>query len=77
MAHAKAVVDLCRLAGQPQMAAGFLEQNASLEAVRAALLEARAKSDPDISAAHSQPGPGSVAKPWGDVIARTFKRKGQ
>ena len=77
MAHAKAVVDLCRLAGQPQMAADFLEQNASLEAVRAALLEARAKSDPDISAAHPQPGPGSVAKPWGDVIARTFKRKGQ
>lgn len=76
MAYAKAVVDLCRLAGQPQMAAGFLEQNASLEAVRAALLEARAKSDPDISAAHPQPGPGSVAKPWGDVIARTFKRKG-
>ena len=77
MAQAKAVVDLCRLAGQPQMAAGFLEQNASLGAVRAALLEARAKSDPDISAAHPQPGPGSIAKPWGDVIARTFKRKGQ
>ena len=77
MAHAKAVVDLCRLAGQPQMAAGFLEQNTSLEAARAALLDARAKSDPDISAAHPQPGPGSVAKPWGDVIARTFKRKGQ
>ena len=76
MAQAKAVVDLYRLAGQPQMAAGFLEQNTSLEAVRAALLEARAKADPDISAAHPQPGPGSVAKPWGDVIARTFKRKG-
>lgn len=76
IAHAKAVVDLCRLAGQPQMAADFLEQDASLEAVRADLLEARAKSDPDISAAHPQPGPGSVAKPWGDVIARTFKRKG-
>lgn len=76
MAHAKAVVDLCRLAGQPQMAAGFLEQVSSLDAVRAALLEARAKSDPDISAAHPQPGPGAVAKPWGDVIARTFKRKG-
>jgi hypothetical protein len=59
------------------MAAAFLEQNTSLEAVRAALLEARAKSEPDISAAHPQPGSGSVAKPWGDVIARTFKRKGQ
>jgi len=77
MAHAKAVVDLCRLAGQAQLAAGFLEKNTSLEAVRAALLDARAKSDPDISAAHPQPGSGSVAKPWGDVIARTFKRKGQ
>lgn len=77
MAHAKAVVDLCRLAGQPQMAAGFLERETNLEAVRAALLQARAKSDPDISAVHPQPGPGAVAKPWGDVIARTFKPKGQ
>ena len=77
MAHARAVVDLCRLAGQPQMAAGFLEKEASLDAVRAALIEARAKSDPDISANHPQPGPGPAAKPWGDVIARTFKRKGQ
>ncbi|MCA0871370.1 Clp protease ClpP [Seohaeicola saemankumensis] len=77
MAHAKAVVDLCRLAGQPQMAAGFLETETSLDAVRAALLDVRAKSDPDISASHPQPGPGPAAKPWGDVIARTFKRKGQ
>ena len=77
MAHAKAVVDLCRLAGQPQMAAGFLEKEASLEVVRAALIEARAKSDPDISANHPQPGPGPAAKPWGEVIARPFKRKGQ
>lgn len=77
MAHARAVVDLCRLAGQPQMAAGFLEKEASLEAVRAALIEARAKTDPDISANHPQPGPGPAAKPWGDVIARTFKRKGK
>ena len=77
MAQAKAVVDLCGLAGQPQMAAGFLEQDSSLEAVRATLLEARANSEPDISATHPQPGPGPAAKPWGDVIARTFKRKGQ
>lgn len=77
MAHARAVVDLCRLAGQPQMAAGFLEKEASFEAVRATLIEARAKSDPDISANHPQPGPGPAAKPWGDVIARTFKRKGK
>lgn len=76
LAHAKAVVDLCRLAGQPQMAAGFLEREICLDDVRKALLEARATADPEITAAHPQPGPGSAAKPWGDVIARTFKRKG-
>lgn len=76
LAHAKAVVDLCRLAGQPQMAAGFLEKDASLDLVRTALIEARANSEPVISASHPQPGPGPTAKPWGDVIARTFKRKG-
>ena len=76
MAHAKAVVDLCRLAGQPQKAAGFLETEASLDAVRKALIEARASADPDIAATHPQPGPGPAARPWGEVIARTFKRKG-
>lgn len=76
MAHAKAVVDLCRLAGQPQKAAGFLEAEASLDAVRKALIEARANADPDIAATHPQPGPGPAARPWGEVIARTFKRKG-
>lgn len=76
LAHAKAVVDLCRLAGQPQMAAGFLEREICLDDVRKALLETRAKADPEITAAHPQPGPGSAARPWGDVIARTFKRKG-
>lgn len=76
MAHAKAVVDLCRLAGQPQKAAGFLEAEASLDAVRKALIEARATADPDIAATHPQPGPGPAARPWGEVIARTFKRKG-
>jgi ATP-dependent protease ClpP protease subunit len=76
MAHAKAVVDLCRLAGQPQKAAGFLEAEANLDAVRKALIEARATADPDIAATHPQPGPGPAARPWGEVIARTFKRKG-
>jgi ATP-dependent protease ClpP protease subunit len=75
MAHARAVLDLCRLAGQPQMAAGFLEKETSLEAVRKALLETRARTEPEITAAHPQPGPGPAARPWGDVIARTFKRK--
>ena len=76
MAYAKTVVDLCRLAGQPQMAAGFLEAEISLEDIRKALIDARAAADPDISAAHPQPGPAPQAKPWGDVINRTFKRKG-
>lgn len=76
MAHARAVVDLCRLAGQPQVAGRFLERDTSLDDVRAALLAARADAAPDISAAHPQPGRPSGARPWGDVIARTFKRKG-
>jgi ATP-dependent protease ClpP protease subunit len=76
MAHARAVVDLCRLAGQPQMAGRFLERDAGLEEVRAALLALRAETEPDISAAHPQPGRPSGARPWGDVIARTFRLKG-
>ena len=76
MAHASAVVDLCRLAGQPQMAGRFLERDAGLDEVRAALLATRAETEPDISAAHPQPGRPSGARPWGDVIARTFRLKG-
>ncbi|MEC3862351.1 head maturation protease, ClpP-related [Mesobacterium sp. TK19101] len=76
MAYAKTVVDLCRLAGQPQMAAGFLEAETDLEDIRKSLIDARAAVDPDISSTHPQPGPAPQAKPWGDVIARTFKRKG-
>ena len=76
MTYAKTVVDLCRLSGQPQMAAGFLNSEASLEDIRKALIDARAANDPDISSTHPQPGPAPQAKPWGDVIARTFKRKG-
>ena len=47
--HARAVIDLCRLAGQPQMAGRFLEQDASLEEVRAALLAAKAEAEPEIA----------------------------
>ena len=72
-AHARTVVDLCRLAGQPQLAAGFLAEEASLDEVRKALLDARADAEPEISASHPQPGPGREARPWGDVIARTFR----
>ena len=47
-----------------------------LDDVRAALLATRAEAVPDISAAHPQPGRPSGARPWGDVIARTFHLKG-
>ena len=76
MAYAKVVVDLCRLAGQPQMAASFLTAETSLEDIRKTLIDAKAASEPDISSTHPQPGSAPQAKPWGDVIARTFKRKG-
>ena len=76
IAHARAVIDLCRLAGQPQMAGRFLEEDASLDAVRAKLLAAKAEATPPITSHHPQPGPNPTARPWGDVIARTFKLKG-
>ena len=76
MDYARAVVDLCRLAGQPQMAAGFLEREVPLDEVRAALLTARAEADPEITAHHPQPGKGVQARPWADIINRTFKCKG-
>jgi len=49
IAHARAVIDLCRLAGQPQMAGRFLEEDASLDQVRAKLLAARADAEPQIT----------------------------
>ena len=76
LTHARAVVDLCRLAGQPQMAGRFLERDTGIDDIRAALLAIRAETEPDISAAHPQPGRPSGARPWGDVIARTFRLKG-
>jgi hypothetical protein len=76
IAHARAVIDLCRLAGQPQMAGRFLEEDAGLDAVRAQLLAAKAQTEPQINPHHPQPGRSSTIRPWGDVIARTFKLKG-
>jgi hypothetical protein len=73
LAHARAVVDLCRLAGKPEMAAGFLAEDADLDAVRAALLAARTEDAPEIDPRHAQPGRKPVASPWGEVIARTFR----
>jgi ATP-dependent Clp endopeptidase proteolytic subunit ClpP len=77
MAHARAVIDLCRLAGQPQMAGRFLEGDASLDAVRSRLLAAKVEATPEITlSAHPQPGRAASLHPWGEVIARTFKTKG-
>jgi enoyl-CoA hydratase/carnithine racemase len=76
IAHARAVIDLCHLAGQPQMAGRFLEAEQDLDQVRTALLAAKAEAEPEIAAHHPQPGRSSSARPWGDVIARTFRLKG-
>lgn len=74
--HARAVIDLCRLAGQPQMAGRFLEEDVGLDEVRNRLLAAKAENTPDITAAHAKPGRAATTNPWGDVIARTFRQKG-
>jgi ATP-dependent protease ClpP protease subunit len=76
IAHARAVVDLCRLAGQPRMAGRFLEADLSLDEVRAALLAARAEAEPEIAGHHAQPGRQSSTRPWGEIVARTFRPKG-
>ncbi|WP_375697538.1 head maturation protease, ClpP-related [Pseudophaeobacter sp. TrK17] len=77
IAHARAVIDLCRLAGQPQMAGCLLEEDVSLDEVRSRLLSAKVENTPDIiTAAHAQPGQAATTQSWGDVIARTFKTKG-
>ena len=76
IAHARAVIDLCRLAGQPQMAGRFLEEDIGLDEVRTRLLAAKAEASPDISAAHAQPGRAATTQSWGEVIARTFRQKG-
>ena len=76
IAHARAVIDLCRLARQPQMAGRFLEQDTPLDEIRAALLDAKAEAEPEITPHHPQPGRSSAARPWGEIVARTFKLKG-
>lgn len=78
LGYARAVTELCALAGQPGRSHEFLGQATPLDAVRAALLEARAQADDDtlidghrnarvISAPPADRG-------WGDVIARMFPR---
>ena len=59
------------------MAGRFLEQDASLEEVRAALLAAKAEAEPRRSRPiNPQPGRSSAARPWGEIVARTFNLKG-
>ncbi len=74
--HARAVVDLCRLAGQPQMAGRFLEQDASLDEVRTRLLALKSEAEPEIAAHRPQPGRTTTARPWSEIVAHTFKLKG-
>jgi hypothetical protein len=76
MSHARAVIDLCRLAGQPQMAGRFLEEDVGLDVARNRLLAARAEATSNITSAHPQPGHAVATNPWGEVIARTFRQKG-
>ena len=37
---------------------------------------AKAEAEPEIAPHHPQPGRSSAARPWGEVVARTFKLKG-
>jgi ATP-dependent Clp protease, protease subunit len=74
--HARAVIDLCRLAGQPQLAGRFLDGDSSLEEVRATLLAAKTAAEPEIAPHHPQPGRSTAARPWGEIVARTFKLRG-
>jgi len=37
---------------------------------------AKAEAAPQINPHHPQPGRRSTTRPWGDVIARTFRQKG-
>ena len=53
MAQARAVVDLCTLAGLPQMASRFLADATPLEDVRTALLNARAAAGAEIDPQHT------------------------
>jgi hypothetical protein len=76
LAEARAVVDLCALAGQPARAGAFLAAGTPLDEIRTALLAARVGAEPELDSRHPQPGRPADARPWGEVIARTFRRKG-
>jgi len=58
------------------MAGRLLEDDASLDQVRAkSFWPPKPKSEPQITSPTRNPGP-NPTRPWGDVIARTFKLKG-
>jgi len=44
--------------------------------VRTSLLDAKVEATQQITSHHSQPGRPESMRPWGDVIAQTFKLKG-
>jgi hypothetical protein len=88
--HAEAgmIVDLCMLAGRPELTAGFLGEKKSANQVRKELMAAKAKSQDGqelntgiMPGADTGAKPGSnsqgKAKPWGEVLsALGFKKRG-
>ena len=53
-----------------------LRPGTTLDEVRAALLADRADATPEVTALHPQPSRSADSRPWGEVIARTFKSRG-
>ena len=75
-ASALEIVELCTLAGFPQMAAGFLREGQGADAVRAALMTARAAEDAK-TAIHTARPPRQAASPaasWDRHIDRINSR---
>ena len=56
--------------------AGAQKEEQLSDAVRTALLAAKAEAEPKIAPHHPQPGRSSAARPWGEIVARAFKLKG-
>lgn len=77
-ASALEIVELCALAGFSQMAAGFLREGTSADAVRAALMSARAAEDAKTAISNARP-PRQAASPaasWDRHIDRINSRVG-
>lgn len=82
LAYMREVNDLCALAGKPQLAADFIAKETAVEAVRTALLEARAEEATARTVAgqrteNRQPATAEAAKKgWDDVVTSINKRFG-